>query len=146
MHIKEARRKFSEKVRALRTQKNLTQKECAEAIGVTIRTYKSYEVDGRYPRKREPYQKLAELFGVDTNYLLTEDEEFITEASEQYGSRGMKHAEALLAEMSGLFAGGELTESDRDAIMIAMQKMYFECKKENKKYTPKKYRKGEENK
>ena len=115
--------KFSEKVRALRTQKNLTQKECAEAIGVTIRTYKSYEVDGRYPRKRELYQKLAELFGVETNYLLTEDEEFVTEASEQYGSRGMKQAEALLAEMSGLFAGGELTESDRDAIMIAMQKI-----------------------
>ena len=86
------------------------------------------------------------FFQKDGPHFLTEDEEFITEASEQYGSRGMKQAEALLAEMSGLFAGGELTESDRDAIMIAMQKMYFECKKKNKKYTPKKYRKGEENK
>ena len=133
--------KFSEKIKALRTQKHLSQKECAEAIGVTSRTYMSYEIDGRYPRKREIYKKLAELFGVDTNYLLTEDEEFLTEASEQHGSRGMRQAEALLAEMSGLFAGGELSESDRDAIMIAMQQMYFECKKENKKYTPHKHRK-----
>ena len=133
--------KFADKLKALRTQKGITQKECAEAIGVTVRTYMSYENDGRYPRTRGVYQKLAELFGVETNYLLTEDEEFVTEASEQYGSRGRRQAEALLTEMSGLFAGGELSESDRDAIMIAMQRMYFECKKENKKYTPHKHRK-----
>lgn len=136
--------KFAEKLKALRTQKGFTQKQCANAIGTTERTYISYELYGRYPRKREVYQKLAELFGVDTNYLLTEDEEFVTEASEQYGSRGRRQAEALLAEMSGLFAGGELTDSDRDAIMIAMQRVYFKCKEKNKKYTAKKYRKDEE--
>lgn len=132
--------KFAEKLKALRTQKGITQQACADAIGVTSRTYLSYENDGRYPRKRAVYQKLAELFGVDTNYLLTEDEEFVTEASEQYGSRGRRQAEALLAEMTGLFAGGELTDSDRDAIMIAMQRVYFECKEQNRKYAPKKHR------
>ena len=71
--------KFAEKLKALRTQKGITQKECAEAIGTTERTYISYELDGRYPRKREVYQKLAELFGVETNYLLTEDEEFVSD-------------------------------------------------------------------
>ncbi len=138
--------KFAEKLKALRTQKGITQQECADAIGVTSRTYISYELDGRYPRKREVYQKLANLFGVDTNYLLTEDEAFITEASAQYGSRGRRQAEALLAEMTGLFAGGELTDSDRDAIMIALQKVYFECKEKNRKYTPHKYRKDENKK
>ncbi|MBQ5338497.1 MAG: helix-turn-helix transcriptional regulator [Oscillospiraceae bacterium] len=136
--------KFAEKLRALRVQKGITQQECADAIGVTSRTYLSYENDGRYPRKRTVYQKLAELFGVDTNYLLTEDEEFVAEAAEQYGSRGRRQAEALLAEMTGLFAGGELTDSDRDAIMIAMQRVYFECKEKNRKYAPKKRRKDEE--
>ena len=29
------------------------------------------------------------------NYLLTEDEEFVVQASEQYGSRGMKQAKDL---------------------------------------------------
>ena len=138
--------KFAEKLKALRTQTGITQQECADAIGVTSRTYISYELDGRYPRKREVYQKLANLFGVDTNYLLTEDEAFITEASVQYGSRGRRQAEALLAEMTGLFAGGELTDSDRDAIMIALQKVYFECKEKNRKYTPHKYRKDENKK
>ena len=87
---------------------------------------------------------MAEMFGVDRNYLLTEDEEFVTEASDRYGRRGRQQAEALVAELSGLFAGGELSDSDRDAVMIALQKAYFECKEDNKKYTPKKYKKDEE--
>lgn len=135
--------KFAEKIKKLRTDQNRTQQECAEAIGVSRRTYISYEADGRFPRSREIYVRLAQLFNVKLDYLLTEDEEFVTEASEQYGSRGRRQAEALLNEMSGLFAGGELTDNDRDAIMIAMQKIYFECKQENKKYTPKKYLKDD---
>lgn len=136
--------KFAEKIRQLRNEKNLTQREAAAYCGVSMRTYISYEQEGRYPRKREIYEKMAELYGVDKNYLLTEDEEFITEASEQYGNRGRQQAEALVSELAGLFAGGELSDSDRDAVMIALQKAYFECKEDNIKYTPKKYRKNEE--
>ncbi len=134
--------KFSEKIRTLRIQKKLTQQECAAYCGISKRAYLAYE-QGTYPRKRETYEKLAELLGVDRNYLLTEDEEFISEASEQYGSRGKRQAEALVAELSGLFAGGELSDNDRDAIMIALQKAYFDCKEDNKKYTPKKYTEDE---
>lgn len=136
--------KFSDKIRTLRTEQNKTQKETAEYCGVSLRTYISYEQDGRYPRKREIYDKLAEFFGTDKNYLLTEDEEFISTASNRYGKRGRQQAEALVAELSGLFAGGELSESDRDAVMIALQKAYFDCKEDNKKFTPKKYSKKEE--
>ena len=136
--------KFAEKVRQLRTQQKKTQQECADAIGVTRRTYISYETDGRYPGTREIYVRLAALFNVKPEYLLTDDEEFVADASEKYGSRGKRQAEALLNEMSGLFVGGELTDSDRDAIMIAMQKIYFECKEKNRKYTPRKYRQDEE--
>lgn len=136
--------KFAEKIRQLRKEKDLTQREVAAHCGVSMRTYISYEQEGRYPRKREIYEKMAEMFGVDRNYLLTEDEEFVTEASERYGRRGRQQAEALVAELSGLFAGGELSDSDRDAVMIALQRAYFECKEDNKKYTPKKYKKDEE--
>lgn len=132
--------KFGEKLRKLRTEKSLTQDEVSKAIGVSRRTYVSYEQDGRYPRKREVYGKLAEVFGCDVNYLMTEDEEFITQVSEQYGSRGKRQAEELVAELSGMFAGGELSESDKDAVFFALQKAYVLCKEDNKKYTPKKYR------
>lgn len=133
--------KLAEKLKQLRTQKNMSQEAVANFAGITRRTYISYECDGRYPRKREVYRKLAECLDVDVNYLLADEEEFIQTATEEYGSRGRAQAEALVAELSSLFAGGELTDSDRDAVMIALQKAYFDCKEDNKKYTPKKYKK-----
>lgn len=136
--------KFGEKLVALRQQKGVSQQSVAEAVGMSRRNYIAYEQEGRYPRSREVYAALAEYFGVDPNYLLTEDEEFVVEAAQQYGRRGRRQAEQLVAELSGLFAGGELSEDDRDAVMIALQKAYFDCKQDNKKYTPKKYRKKEQ--
>ena len=135
--------KFGEKLRKLRTEKSITQGDVAAAIGVSRRTYVSYEQDGRYPRRREVYTKLAEILGCDVNYLLAEEEEFISSAGDEYGSRGKRQAEELVSELSGMFAGGELSESDMDAVMIALQKAYFDCKADNKKYTPKKFRKDE---
>ena len=52
--------KFGEKLKYLRTEKKLTQADLAKAVGVSLRTYASYEQEGRYPRKRELYGKLAE--------------------------------------------------------------------------------------
>ena len=132
--------KFGEKLKRLRLAKGLTQSEMARAAGVSRRTYIGYEQDGRYPRRREVYHKLAEALDCETNYLLTEDERFVTDAAEQFGKRGKRQAEQLVAELSGMFAGGELSESDMDAVMIALQKAYFDCKADNRKYTPKKYR------
>lgn len=125
---------FAEKLRQLRSQKGLSQEAVAKAIGVTRRTYISYELDGRYPKTRERYAKLAEVFGVDTNYLFTENEDFLNQAGKQYGQRGMQQATALVSELSGLFAGGELSEEDRDAVMQSLQEAYWLAKKENRKY------------
>ncbi len=135
--------KFAEKIRTLRVQQNKTQREAAEYCGISLRTYVSYEQDGRYPRNRAIYDKLSAFFGVDKNYLMTEDESFITQAAEQYGSSGKRQAEQLVVQLSGLFAGGELSDSDRDAVMIALQRAYFDCKKDNQKYA-KKRKKGED--
>ncbi|MBE6086269.1 MULTISPECIES: helix-turn-helix transcriptional regulator [Selenomonas] len=126
--------KFAEKLRQLRNQKGMSQEAVAKAIGVTRRTYISYELDGRYPKDRERYTKLAEVFGVDVNYLYTENEDFVSRAGRKYGDRGIKQATALVSELSGLFAGGELTEEDRDAVMQSLQEAYWLAKKENRKY------------
>lgn len=131
--------KFGQKLKDLRRKKGVSQEEAAKAAGVSARTYCGYENDGRYPRKREVYSTLADFFGVDVNYLLTEDEAFVTRAAAQYGGRGKRQAEELVAELSGMFAGGELSDNDMDAVMIALQKAYFDCKRDNKKYTPRKY-------
>ena len=124
--------KFGEKLKQLRTNKGASQEETAKACGISRRTYIGYEQEGRYPRNREVYSRLADFFDVDQNYLLTEDEEFVSQASDKYGNRGKLQAEKLVAELSGMFAGGELSDADKDAVMIALQKAYFDCKEDNK--------------
>ena len=62
------------------------------------------------------------------------------QAAEEYGERGSRQAEKLIAEISGLYAGGSLAEEDMDAMMLAIQDAYWLAKKENRKYVPVKYR------
>ncbi len=83
---------------------------------------------------------LAGRHALPLNYLLSDDDAFVLDASEQFGYRGKKGAEKLVQELTGLFAGGELAEEDMDALAFAVQEAYVEAKKKNKKYTPKKYR------
>ena len=133
--------KFKDKVREGRIHKNMTQQQLADALGVALRTLTNYERGERYPRNREIYKKLADIFEVDVNYLLTEDLEFAIQAGEKYGARAAIQARGMVDELGGMFAGGELTEEDMDAVMKAMQQFYWDAKENNKKYTPKKYRK-----
>ena len=133
--------KFKDKVREGRIRKNMTQQQLADALGVALRTLTNYERGERYPRNREIYKKLADIFEVDVNYLLTEDLEFTIQAGEKHGARAAIQARGMVEELGGMFAGGELTEDDMDAVMKAMQQFYWDAKENNKKYTPKKYRK-----
>ena len=131
--------KFGEKLKTLRKEKKLTQADLAKAVGVSARAIQNYEITDTHPKQRELYGKLAEVLDVDVNYLLTEDEEFISEAQERYGRRGAKDAQELVSQISGLFAGGELDESEKEGIMAAITKAYWQSKQINQKYTPKKY-------
>ena len=121
----------------------LNQDELAKKIGVTRRVISSYENDSSRPRGTERYKKLAEALGVNINYLLSEDEAFIADVEDNYGHRGAKQAKELLAEVTGLFAGGEMADEDMREMVDAIQEAYLIAKKNNKKYTPKKYRKDE---
>ena len=101
-----------------------------------------YENGISFPRTKDACRKIAAYFKVDVNYLLTKVEEFVAQPSGQYGSRGIKQAKELIEGMSGLFAGGTLSEQDKDAAMKALQDIYWESKARSVgKYTPKKYKK-----
>lgn len=135
--------KFAEKLKAARLDKGYTQKQLAEISHVALRTIVSYEKGDSYPRKRETYAELAKALDVEKNYLLTEDEEFVVNAAEQYGTNGAAQAQAVINGFSGLCAGGTLSENDKDAVMKALQDIYWESKARNvQKYTPKKFKKS----
>ncbi len=131
--------KFGEKLRSLREEKGLSQTTLGKLVGLSLRTIRGYEVDGRYPKKREVYAKFAKVFNVETSYLINEGEAFVLDAAEVYGSRGKKGAEKLVTELSALFAGGDMAEEDMDEMMLAIQDAYWIAKRNNRKYTPKKY-------
>lgn len=134
---------FGEKVKNERNRLGLNQDELAKKIGVTRRVISSYENDSSRPRGTERYKKLAEALGVNINYLLSEDEAFIADVEDNYGHRGAKQVKELLAEVTSLFAGGEMADEDMREMVDAIQEAYLIAKKNNKKYTPKKYRKDE---
>ena len=137
--------KFGEKIKELRTQKKMSQTELGKAVGVSLRTVRGWEVEGRevegrYPRHKDLYYKLAEILGCDISYLMSEEENFITEASEQYGSRGAKQAQMILEQTAAMFAGGDLSDEDQIEFLNEIQTLYLDSKKRAKKFTPKKYR------
>lgn len=131
---------LGEKLREARAKKKVTQAQAAEGIGVSLRTYKSYELGQSFPQNRGYYEKLADYYQLDINYLLTDDKDFILTAGDSFGYRGRREAAELVQNVIALFAGGQLSEEDQNLAMQAIQQAYFDAKTENKKFTPKKYR------
>ena len=106
--------------------------EIVEELGVLSTT-------ASYPRYKKTYDALAAALGVDVNYLRTEDEEFLEDVGQQFGTRGQRQAEAILNEARQLFAGGELSDDDQLAFLMEMQQLFIDSKQRAKKYTPRKY-------
>lgn len=129
---------FGEKLKNLRTSQNITQEHLAQQLGISKRTVINYESGKCYPKNTEIFSKLANIFGVSIDYLMTEQESFIVKAQQQGGNHARQQAQALVDEVSGLFAGGQLTPEDRDAVMQALIDAYWQAKKINRKYSPNK--------
>ncbi|HHT53328.1 MAG TPA: helix-turn-helix transcriptional regulator [Clostridiales bacterium] len=119
----------------------LTQKELAQKMGIAERTIQYYELGQRKPRKIETVEKLAEILGVDMSNLLDARSLLLIGAEEKGGARSAREVEELVSELSALFAGGELADEEKDVIMAALNRAYWDAKEDNKKYARKKYNK-----
>jgi len=64
---------LSEKVKRLRKERELTQKELADKLGVNSSHLSRLE-KGKYQPSTEMLKKFAEFFGVTTDYLLSDEE------------------------------------------------------------------------
>lgn len=126
--------KFGEKLRTQRKKCGLTQAELASRAGLALKTVINYESGNTYPQNREVYDRLADILGVNAASLHNETDDFIAMAGEQYGKRGMEQARQLVEQIGCLFAGGELAQEDKDAVMLALQKAYWDAKSDNLKY------------
>lgn len=65
---------FAKRLKELRKEKKIKQREMAEFMGVGLRTYQYYESATHYP-EIPGLIKLADFFKVSTDYLLGRTEE-----------------------------------------------------------------------
>jgi transcriptional regulator with XRE-family HTH domain len=135
---------FRDKLKKKRTEAGLTQLQLAQKVGVTARTIQNYELGERVPSNLGVAQKLADTLGTTVEYLLGSGGKLIVEAHEKGGAKAARDVEELVSEVQGLFAGGRLDDEAMDGVMQALLDAYWLAKKENRKYTPKKYRKTQE--
>lgn len=127
---------FGDKLTQLRRAAGMTQEAVANNLGVTCRAYQNYESGRVYPKKTEIYGKIAVLFQVSADYLLSDEDRYILDAHQKGGSKSMKDVQALVSEVGGLFAGGELSEEDKDKVLRTITELYWKAKENNKKYAP----------
>ena len=137
--------KFSDKLKKLRNDLNLSQGELAEKIGVTTRTIAAYEGGECTPRYSKTYKKLGEALGVDPEYLASESDDEAWEADEngegQGGQdpsarkpKGHRRSKVILGDSESLFMGGELSTEDADAFVRDMEQLFVDaCGKTAKK-------------
>ena len=128
---------FKERLKEKRKEAGISQAELAALVGVTSRTIQNYELGTRKPQNVEVVQKLADVLNTTTDYLLGNADRQILAAYVRGGSKAARDVEELVSEISGLFAGGELDEEEKDAVMAALTRAYWDAKEDNKKYAPK---------
>lgn len=133
---------FKDRLKEKRLEAGLTQVELAGKAGVTTRTIQNYELGNRKPANTEVIQRIADALNTTTEYLLGSSGAYVVEAQERGGAKAARDIEELVSEVTGLFAGGELSEEAIEGAMKALNDAYWMAKEKNRKYTPKKYRKS----
>ena len=135
---------FAENLKEKRAQSGLTQAELAMKAGVTARTIQNYELGTRKPGNMVIVQRIADALGTTTEQLHSSGETLVVAAHERGGARAAKDINELVSEVTGMFAGGKLSDDALDGAMRALNEAYWIAKDKNKKYGRKKKKDAEE--
>lgn len=79
-------------IKNVRESKNMTQKECAEKLGITLRAWQTYEQGVSEP-KQEILCRIADMFNVSLDYLLgreTGEPETIDKLSHEFNMSALE--------------------------------------------------------
>ena len=106
----------------------LTQAELAASLRVTSRTLINYELGKCMPKQTEVLARIATLFDVSVDYLMNDEEVCVRDTREHGDPEADEEVRRLLADVSGLFAGGRLSDEDRDYVMRAINDLYWEAR------------------
>ena len=127
---------FKDRLKEKRVEANLTQAALAEKVSVTARTIQNYELGTRKPTKYDIVKKLAEALNTTPEYLLGNGGMLVLAAQEQGGAKAAREIDELVSAVTGMFAGGKLSEDALDGAMQALTRAYWIAKEKNKKCPP----------
>lgn len=102
---------FPERLKALRLEANLTQKEIAEKTNVSQPQYARWEAGNRKPSS-DTLEKFSNFFGVSADYLLGNTDNRAVEEDE-------------LAEVSMLFRATSLDMTDEEKAIFKQELLEF---------------------
>ena len=122
---------FANKLKELREIKKLSQEDLAKLCQVSTKTISRYELGQSKPRYRKTNDLLAEHLDTTHDYLVTDEDEFILKARENFGKEGAKDAEDMINGVIGLMAGGQIPDEDKRTILDAITEAYYIAKAEN---------------
>lgn len=141
---------FPEKVKECRGRLGLSQKELAAKANIGIRTITSYENGKRFPQSAQLY-KLAEALEVSVDYLTknhisdtsynSEFMGYVEHLRQEEGAKAAFDLQEMLSRNQALFAGGSVSEEEKDRYFQALLMAYSDCKKAAKEqFSPKQAR------
>ena len=133
---------FKDRLKEKRVESGLTQTELAAKAGVTARTIQNYELGDRKPSNMVIIQKIADALATTTEYLLGSSGTYVVEAHEKGGAKAARDIDELVSEVTGMFAGGKLSEEALEGAMKALNDAYWIAKEKNKKYGRRKNKKA----
>lgn len=129
---------FNEILRQLRTEKNLSQKDVADAIGVDRTTYTKYET-GKSQPDFVTIQKLAEFYSVSVDYLLGRTDIRNPYIPEEYTQkhkvtkRDLMQYEDFIEQAGIFFMNDEVAEEDKEKLFRDISELFWKAKEMNKK-------------
>lgn len=111
---------IAEKIKKMRTEKGMSQADLAKKIGVNTRMISLYE-SGKSNPSMETARKIADLFGVTTDYLFHE-------GPVNYGSMEIKD-KSLIPVFEEI---DQMNEKEKEAIKVFVEAVSFKRKHKGK--------------
>lgn len=119
---------FPERLKALRTERNLTQEELSKMVNVSSKTVGAWERGTRQP-SIEAITKLAEIFNVTTDYLLGQNQ--TPKWADQRDTLDLKK---FIDEDAGMtYDGDNLTEEELEQLNVAFTQIFWKRRKTERK-------------
>lgn len=122
---------FGEKIKNRRCELKMSQQTLAEKSGISLRSIQNYESCQRHPANVSIIKDIALALDISYEYLLDDKSQYVLEAAVRGGEQAALDVDRLISDIQGVFAGGELSQDDKDKVMRAINEVYWETK-ENK--------------